>query len=96
MYSNSCCSCSFKPEIIKIGRSSHKTYSNNIVNFQESTTILDACTKKSENLLNLPCMYRKIMKSQDLEFNIDYPQESWYSQYKTRGFLFSFINIFHI
>ena len=24
-------------------------YSNNIVNFQESTTILNACTKKSEN-----------------------------------------------
>ena len=27
-------------------------YSNNIVNFQESTSILDACTKKSGNLLN--------------------------------------------
>ena len=26
-------------------------YSNNIVNFQESTTILYACTKKSGNLL---------------------------------------------
>ena len=52
MYSNSCCSCSFEPEIIKIGQSSHKMYSNNIVNFQESTTILNACTKKSGNLLN--------------------------------------------
>ena len=29
-------------------------YSNNIVNFQESTTILNACTKKSGNLLNAP------------------------------------------
>ena len=29
-------------------------YSNNIVNFQESTTILDACTKKSGKLLNAP------------------------------------------
>ena len=27
-------------------------YSNNIVNFQESTTILNAYTKKSGNLLN--------------------------------------------
>ena len=26
-------------------------YSNNIVNFQESTSILNACTKKSGNLL---------------------------------------------
>ena len=39
-YSNSWCCCLFEPEIIKIGQSSHKMYSNNIVNFQESTTIL--------------------------------------------------------
>ena len=45
VYSNSCCSCSFEREIIKIGQSSHKMYSNNILNFQESTTILNACTK---------------------------------------------------
>ena len=45
VYSNSYCSCSFESEIIKIGQSSHKMYSNNIVNFQEST-ILNACTKK--------------------------------------------------
>ena len=45
MYPNCCCSCSFEPEIIKIGQSSHKMYSNNIVNFQESTIILNACTK---------------------------------------------------
>ena len=54
VYSNCCCSCSFEPEIIKIGHSSHKMYINNIVNFQESTTILNACTKKSGNLLNAP------------------------------------------
>ena len=47
MYSNSCYGCSFEREIIKIGQSSHKMYSNNIVNFQESTAILNACTKKS-------------------------------------------------
>ena len=34
-----------EPEIIKIGQSSHKMYSDNILNFQESTTILNACTK---------------------------------------------------
>ena len=32
----------------KIGQSSHKMYSNNILNFQESTTILNACTKSLE------------------------------------------------
>ena len=49
VYSNWCCSCSFEDEIIKIGLSSQKMYNNNIVNFQESTTILNACTKKSGN-----------------------------------------------
>ncbi len=50
----SCCSCSFEPEIVKIGQSSHKIYSNNILNFQKSTTILNASTKKSGNLLKVP------------------------------------------
>ena len=40
-----------------MGQSSHKMYINNIVNFQESTTILNACTKKSGNLLNAPRIY---------------------------------------
>ena len=51
MYSNSCCSCSFKPKIIKIGQSSHKMYSNKILNFRESTTILNTCTQSSVNFL---------------------------------------------
>ena len=51
VYSNSCCSCSFEAEIIKIGQSSYKMYSNNIVNFQESPTILNACTKKFWKLM---------------------------------------------
>ena len=51
VYSNSCCSCSFEAEIIKIGQSSYKMYSNNILIFQESTTILNACTKKVEKLI---------------------------------------------
>ena len=46
VYSNSYRSCSFEPKIIKIGQSSHKMYSNNILNFQESTTILNTCTKR--------------------------------------------------
>ena len=54
---NSCYSCSFEPGIIKIGQSSHKMYNNNILNFQESTTILNAYTKKSRNLLNAPRIY---------------------------------------
>ena len=40
--------------LIKIGQSSHKMYSNNILNFQESTPILNASTKKSGDLLNSP------------------------------------------
>ena len=63
VYSNFCCSCSFEPEIIEIGQSSHKMYSNNIVNFQESTTILDAWTKKSGNLLKAPRTYKSMIKN---------------------------------
>ena len=36
VYSNCSCSCSFEAEIIKIGQSSHKMYSNNILNFQDN------------------------------------------------------------
>ena len=46
VYSNCCFSCSFEAEIIKTGQSSHKMYSNNILNFQEFMTILHAHTKK--------------------------------------------------
>ena len=51
VYSNCCCICSFEPEMIKIGQSSHKMYSNKILKFQESTTILNTWTKKTGNLL---------------------------------------------
>ena len=57
VYSSCCCSCHFEPEIIKISQSSHRMYSNNIVNFQESTTILNVCTKKSRILLKAPRIY---------------------------------------
>ena len=46
VYSNFCCSCSFEPETIKIGQLSHKMYGNNILNFQDSTIILNAHTIK--------------------------------------------------
>ena len=51
VYSNCCCSCSFEPEIIEISQSSHKMESNNLLNFLESTTILNACTKKVWKLI---------------------------------------------
>ena len=54
VYSNSCRSCSFQPEIINIGQSSHKMYSNNILNSPESMTILNAWTKKVWILLKAP------------------------------------------
>ena len=47
VYSNCCCSCSFEAEILKIGQLSHTMYSNNILNFQESTTT-DSQEKKRE------------------------------------------------
>ena len=50
VYYNSCSSSSFEPEIIKIGQSSYNTYSNNVLNFQESIPILNACTKISGNI----------------------------------------------
>ena len=51
VYSNWCCSCWFEPEIIKSSQSSHKMYSNNILNLQESTPISNACTKKVWRLI---------------------------------------------
>ena len=48
VYSNCCCICSFEAEIMKIGLSSNKTYSNKILNFQETTAILNAHTKKKK------------------------------------------------
>ena len=51
VYSSCCCNSSFEAEIIKIGQSSHKMYSYNILNFQESMTILNACTKNGWKLI---------------------------------------------
>ena len=60
VYSNCCFSCWFERESIKIGQSFHKMYSNNIVNFQESTTILNVHTKKVWKLIvctSYVCVY---------------------------------------
>ena len=59
VYCNCCCSCSFEAEIIIIGQSSHKIYNNNILNLLEPTTILNACTKKYGDLLNVPCSIKQ-------------------------------------
>ena len=44
IYSNCWCSFLFESEILKIGPSSHKMYSSKILNFEESTLILNAHT----------------------------------------------------
>ena len=80
VYSNCCCSCSFETEIIKIGQSSHKTYSNNTVNLQESTMILNAHMKKvSSSFISL-----QIICQWGLEYanciscrRVRYPQKRW-------------------
>ena len=54
VYSNFYSSCSFEPEIVRISQSYYKMYSNNILNFQESTTILNAHTKKVWKLIDAP------------------------------------------
>ena len=42
VYSNSYCNCSFKSKIIKISQSSLNMYSNNILNFRVTKTIVNA------------------------------------------------------
>ena len=44
-------------------------YSNNILNFQESMTILNACTKKSGNLLNAPRIYIYRERAREINAN---------------------------
>ena len=68
--SNCCCSCSFEAEILKIGQSSHNIYSNNIVNFKESTTILNACTKKIWKPIE--CTLNKFYRSSEKIYFLNY------------------------
>ena len=85
MYSNCCCSCSFEPEIIKIGQSSHKMYSNNILNFQESTTIFNACTKKVWKLIECTMyflFFHLLQICRPLFVSFYHPINPTYSDYK--------------
>ena len=70
VYSNCCCSCSFEREIIKLGQSCHKMYSNNILYFQESTIISNACTKKRLETYWMHHVHFKIFKVKNLKFKI--------------------------
>ena len=87
VYSNCYCCCWFEPEFMKIGQSSHKMYSNNILNIQELTTILNAQTKKSVNLLNAPHIITKIASVSFGEFRFQleascvssHTEELWYN-----------------
>ena len=84
VYSNSCCSCSFEAEIIKIIHTSHKMYSNKILNFQEITTIVNACTKKSGNLLNALRIYKLVtvvQGDQKAPFSIVSTLRCWRGRY---------------
>ena len=51
VYSNCCCRCSFEAAIIEIGQSSYRMYSNNIMDFLVSTTMLNSCRKKVRKLI---------------------------------------------
>ena len=74
VYSNSCFCCSFEA-----GQSSHKMDSNYIQNFQESSTILNACTKKSENLLKVRyiCLKDSPIHQQSLRCLISEPSNNF-------------------
>ena len=62
VYSNFCCSCSFEPEIIKIGESSHKIYSNNILNSRVFDNFQCLHKKSLETYwIHHVCIYRYIV-----------------------------------
>ena len=70
VHSNCCCSCWFEPEIINIGQSSHNMYTNNLVNFQESTTILNAGAKNVLMLLQNWCSIHARWSKSSLKHSI--------------------------
>ena len=72
VYFNSFCRCSFESEIIKIGLSSRKMYSNNILNFQDSLPV-QKCLETywrhhvlSKKLLILVTIYENAQNSLNL------------------------------
>ena len=62
VYSNSCCSRPFEDEIIKIGQSSHKMYSNNIVNFSRVYENFKCLCKKIWKLFEGATITVKVLK----------------------------------
>ena len=73
MYFNCCSRSSFEAEIIKISQSSYKMYSNKKLNFQESTTILDAHTKKVWKLIVCASdLYLRISNQQNIPTSQEY------------------------
>ena len=71
MYSNSYCSYKFTPKQEKIGQSSHKEYSNNILKYLEFTAIINACTKKVWKLIECTSYFHTLHFEIDLQ-NIFY------------------------
>ena len=71
VYSNCCCSCSFEPEIIKIGQSSHKMYSNNILNFQVYNNF--KCQYKKS--LETYCMHHVLISTEPEEIYLYFPDQ---------------------
>ena len=102
-YSKCCCSFPFEPEIVKIGPSSHKMYSNNIVNFQESTTILNASTKKVWKLIEFTtyiyisfCPFRQLFVLDKLLVTLGLSYSSIFSLVLNLFFLQYFLHVFSI
>ena len=61
MYSNSYCSYKFAPKQEKIGQSSHKEYSNNILKYLEFMAIKNACTKKVWKLIECTSYFKNFI-----------------------------------
>ena len=78
LYSNYCCSSSFEAEIIKIDQSSHKKYSNNIVNFWRVYN-------------NFKCLYKKGLETYWSHHVVSTDVLIWLVKFVFCGFLvFSF------
>ena len=104
VYSNCCSSCSFEAEIINMGQSSHKMYSNKLLNFQVSTTILNASMKKVWKLIVYPSymsnpkLWGKILRSTGWSLISTCKQEftlvgEWYTRVFSHPISFSVNNV---
>ena len=77
VYSNCCCSCWFEPEIIKIGQSSLKIYSNYILKISRVyDNFKYLYKKKSGNLLKAPLCLAKAVHLLSIRYRtLIYPIE---------------------